>query len=88
MSKKTEETILKILKKNSTDAAAFEKVTLDSTLEDLGFDSLDIAEIFFDIEESFDITIPQNSGKQSIDLGVKTVQDLVAKVATLVASES
>ncbi len=36
-------------------------VTLDSTLEDLGIDSLGLVESIFAIEEEFDISVPFNA---------------------------
>jgi acyl carrier protein len=40
-------------------------VTLDSTLADLGIDSLGLVESIFSIEEEFDITIPFNANDPS-----------------------
>lgn len=40
-------------------------VTLDSTLEDLGIDSLGLVESIFAIEEAFDISVPFNANEPS-----------------------
>ena len=40
-------------------------VTLDSTLDDLGIDSLGLVESIFAIEEEFDITVPFNANEPS-----------------------
>lgn len=47
-----------------------ETITLDSTLEDLKIDSLDMVEIIMDIEDQFDVSIDSAEG-------IKTVGDLV-----------
>ena len=43
----------------------------DLLIDDLGFDSLDLAEIAMDIEEAFDITIKDD------DCNWETVQDII-----------
>lgn len=47
-----------------------DKITIDSSFEDMKVDSLDMVEIVMDIEEAFDISI------ETAD-GLKTVGDLV-----------
>lgn len=40
-------------------------VTLDSTLDSLGIDSLGLVELIFAIEEEFDISVPFNANEPS-----------------------
>ncbi|NII11125.1 phosphopantetheine-binding protein [Oleiagrimonas sp. C23AA] len=56
-------------------------ITPDSTLTDLGIASLEAIEIIFDIEEHFDITLPDNN--PDFDTGstqglIDAVQDAIA----------
>jgi acyl carrier protein len=48
-----------------------EELTASTTLENLGLDSLDIIEFMFDIENEFNIRIPDREFK------VTTIQDMV-----------
>ena len=53
-------------------------ITLDTSfVEDLGADSLDIAQIVMGIEEAFDIEIPSEASEQSA-----TVGDAVEQIKT------
>ncbi|MEX1307824.1 MAG: acyl carrier protein [Eubacteriales bacterium] len=56
------------------------KITLDSNLvDDLNADSLDIVELIMDVEQEYDITIPDE------DLpAVVTVKDIVSYIETQV----
>lgn len=64
-------------------------VTLDSTIESLGIDSLGLVEAIFAIEEAFDISIPFNANDPaqsgfdmtSVAAIVDAVQGLVAQRA-------
>lgn len=64
-------------------------VTLDSTIESLGIDSLGLVEAIFAIEEAFDISIPFNANDPaqsgfdmtSVAAIVDAVQGLVAQKA-------
>lgn len=61
-------------------------VTMDSTLEQLGIDSLGLVEAIFAIEEAFDISVPFNAndpGQNQFDL--TSVGAIVAAVERLVA---
>ena len=42
-----------------------QSVTLDSTPEDLGIDSLGVVDIVFAIEEAFDVSVPYNANDPS-----------------------
>ena len=48
-----------------------EELTASTTLENLGLDSLDIIEFMFDIEDEFNIKVPDREFK------VTTIQDMV-----------
>ncbi len=64
-------------------------VTLDSSLEDLGVDSLGLVESIFAIEEAFDITVPFNANEPSVgDFDISTVGAIAASVQRLVAEQS
>ena len=57
-----------------------EKVSLDSTFEQLGIDSLDGMNILFEVEGAFDISIPDEQAKaiQSVRQMVEGVRKLLA----------
>ena len=57
-------------------------ITADSTLEALGISSLDSITIIYEIEEMFDVEVPNDN----LD-GLKTVQDIVYGVSELIASK-
>ena len=63
-------------------------VTMDSTLEDLGIDSLGLVESIFAIEEAFDITVPFNANDPAeSDFDISSVAPIVAGVERLVAEQ-
>ena len=57
-----------------------EQVSLDRSLQELGFDSLDTTVLLFELEKQFQISIP-DEGVRS----VRTVRDVVDGVARLIA---
>lgn len=64
-------------------------VTLDSTLEDLGIDSMGLVESIFAIEEAFDISVPFNANDPSeSDFDISSVSAIIAAVEKLVAEQS
>ena len=64
-------------------------VTLDSTLEQLGIDSLGLVECIFAIEEAFDIQVPFNANDPTEgDFDISSVARIIAGVETLVAEQS
>ncbi|KNX42507.1 Acyl carrier protein [Roseovarius tolerans] len=64
-------------------------VTLDSTLEDLGIDSLGLVESIFAIEEAFDISVPFNANEPSeSDFDISSVRTIVAGIERLIAEQS
>jgi acyl carrier protein len=59
-------------------------VTMDSTLESLGIDSLGLVESIFAIEEAFDISIPFNANEPTAgDFDISSVATIVAGIETL-----
>jgi acyl carrier protein len=54
-----------------------EKIRPDALLESLGLDSLDLIEVLFEVEEAFDIRVPQEGGSA---LKTATVQDIVDSI--------
>lgn len=63
-------------------------VTLDSTLEDLGIDSLGLVESIFAIEETFDISVPFNANDPSeSDFDITDVKSIVAGIEKLLAEK-
>ncbi len=63
-------------------------VTMDSTLESLGIDSLGLVESIFAIEETFDINVPFNANDPSAsDFDISTVASIVAGIERLKAEQ-
>lgn len=66
-----------------------EHLTLESTPEELGIDSLAIVESIFAIEETYDIQVPFNANDQGNDeFDVSTIGTIVEAVEGLVAQKS
>ncbi len=64
-------------------------VTMDSTLEDLGIDSLGLVESIFAIEEAFDISVPFNANDPSeSEFDISSVASIVAAVEKLVEDQT
>jgi acyl carrier protein len=64
-------------------------VTMDSTLEDLGIDSLGLVESIFAIEEAFDITVPFNANEpDQSDFDISSVASIVKGIERLVAEQN
>ena len=64
-------------------------VTLDSTLDQLGIDSLGLVECIFAIEEAFDIQVPFNANDpEAGDFDISSVERIIRGVETLVAEQS
>jgi acyl carrier protein len=58
-----------------------EELTATTTLENLGLDSLDIIEFMFEIEDEFDIRIPDR------EFEVKTIQDMVDALERFISEQ-
>ncbi len=64
-------------------------VTLDSSLDDLGIDSLGLVESIFAIEEAFDIQVPFNANEpEKSDFDISSVQAIVSAVEQLVKDQA
>jgi len=73
--------IVEILKKNMKEPP--ESVALETPLSDLDIESLDLAVIVFDIEDTFGIEIPYNANEEVEDFA--TVGSVVDKVKAIIA---
>lgn len=64
-------------------------VTPQSTLEDLGIDSLGLVESIFAIEETFDISVPFNANEPAAsDFDISSVSAIIVAVERLVAEQT
>ena len=64
-------------------------VTMDSTLESLGIDSLGLVESIFAIEEAFDITVPFNANEpEQSDFDISSVATIITGIEHLVAEQA
>lgn len=60
-------------------------VTMDSTLESLGIDSLGLVESIFAIEEAFDISIPFNANEpEKSDFDISSVASIISGIEKLI----
>ena len=80
MSETIEERVLRVIAK--TQRIPLEKVTVDSSFEELGMDSMDSINILFDLESEFDIEIDDEKAKQ-----IRTVREMVEGIKQLVAAK-
>ena len=63
-------------------------VTLASTLDSLGIDSLGLVEAIFAIEEAFDISIPFNANEpENSEFDIASVASIVAGIEKLVVEQ-
>ncbi|MGL4310672.1 MAG: acyl carrier protein [Paracoccaceae bacterium] len=63
-------------------------VTMESSLQDLGIDSLGLVESIFAIEEAFDISVPFNANEPSKSaFDISSVASIVAAVEALIAEQ-
>jgi len=64
-------------------------VSLDSTLEDLGIDSLGLVESIFAIEEEFDISVPFNANApEDSEFDISSVASIIDGIEALVKDQS
>ena len=57
-------------------------ITPDSTMESLGLDSLDLIELLFEVEDGFNIRVPQDGGSA---IRTATMGELVETIDKIVA---
>ena len=60
-----------------------EKITADSTFQELGIDSLDGINILFAVESEFNINIPDEAAQN-----LRSVRDVIDGIAKLLASQA
>ncbi|MBN8186690.1 acyl carrier protein [Salipiger thiooxidans] len=64
-------------------------VTMESTLDDLGIDSLGLVESIFAIEEEFDISVPFNANEpEQSDFDISSVATIVAGIKKLISEQT
>ncbi|MEM1301532.1 MAG: acyl carrier protein [Pseudomonadota bacterium] len=64
-------------------------VTAQSTLEDLGLDSLGLVEVIFAIEETFDVQVPFNANEpDKSDFDISSVQKIIDGVQSLIDAQA
>jgi len=73
--------IIDILNKNMREPPA--NISLETSIRELDIESLDLAVIVFDIEDTFGIEIPYNANEDVEDFA--TVGSIVGKVEELIA---
>ncbi len=73
--------IIDILKKNMREPP--KSISPDTPINELGIESLDLAVIVFDIEDTFGIEIPYNANEEVEDF--MTVGSIATKVEELIA---
>ncbi len=60
-----------------------EKVTIESSFQELEIDSMDAVEILFALENEFDVSIPDDDAR-----AVRSVREMCEGIARLVAAKS
>jgi acyl carrier protein len=60
-----------------------ENIKMDTTFEELGFDSLDGLNLIFELEEEFDIVVPDDQVQS-----MKSVREVVEGIETLLAGKT
>jgi acyl carrier protein len=59
-----------------------EEINTETTFEELGFDSLDGLNLIFELEEEFDIVVPDDKVQS-----MKSVQEVIAGIESLLAAK-
>ncbi len=77
----TEQTIIDIIAR--TCSIERERITLDATLKDLDVHSLDAVQVLFEIEDRFNVNVPERNDQYSAG----TVRDLVDGIEQLLAAK-
>ena len=60
-----------------------EKIRMDAPLSELGLDSLDLIEVLFEVEEAFNIRVPQDGPA----IRAATLQELLDTITRLVEAD-
>jgi acyl carrier protein len=77
-----EQTVIDIIAKTCSIERG--RIVPDTTLKDLDVHSLDAVQVLFEIEDRFDITVPEREDQYAAG----TVRDLIEGVEKLVAAKS
>ena len=86
MSSSTQEKVIAIIAEQAL--LEPQDVTMDSTPEELGIDSMGLVESIFAIEEAFDITVPFNANTpEQSDFDISSVATIVAGIERLKAEQ-
>jgi acyl carrier protein len=65
-----------------------ETIKPETTLDDLGLDSLALVEVVFGIEEAFDISVPFNANEpKASEFDISKVSHIIAGVKSLIAAK-
>lgn len=65
-----------------------ESIKPETTLDDLGLDSLALVEVVFGIEEAFDISVPFNANEPKVsEFDISKVSQIIAGVKSLIAAK-
>ena len=78
MSEEIEEQVIQVIAQSQQ--LSVEQVKLDTTFEEIGMTSLDALALIFDLEEEFNISIPNEEA-----MGIRNVREAVESVTKLVA---
>lgn len=64
-------------------------ITMESTPESVGIDSMGLVEAIFAIEETFDISVPFNANEpEASDFDISSVATIVAGIERLIAEKA
>ena len=80
MSESIEQRVLRVIAK--TQRLPIEKVTIDSSFEELGIDSMDSINILFDLESEVEIEIDDEKAKE-----IRQIREMVDGVTLLVMAK-
>lgn len=81
MSDELSQRVFEILSKHAKSRPG--EITGNTVLEEIGLESIEIVECVFDLEEAFDITIPNPGENAAIDTKFATAGDIVVAVRQL-----
>jgi acyl carrier protein len=68
---------------SKTQRIPLERITLDTTFEELGMDSMDGVNLLFTLEGEFDINVPDDQARQ-----IRTVRQMAEGIDTLLKAKA
>lgn len=86
MNDENTEAIFAILREHAQDEVPH--IDANTVLEDIGIDSVGLVEIIFDIEDRFDLTVPDSNEAGGAGSEFKTAGDVVTAVNRLIAENA